>query len=295
MNDEVEMTLNLKDLLYRILKKWRSIILGAIIVALLLGGFRFASGIRLLLDEESMEEAQAAYEITLGDYEATGERLRTTISNLRSDLEYQQWYNESSVLMQIDPDEKWESSFTIYVDAKYQIDPALSYQNTDRTYRLVSAYSSFLQSGEVYLSLLDALDYVDELVLLREIYSVSADAGSASLTVRVTGKSEEDVIRFRDAVKDLLAKEHAVLEKTIGDHGYGILQESVYSVVDRNLDNQQKANLLKVTDYSNQLGETQQQLEDWNEEEEPKPEYGLKYTIKQTIKNIADARSNFFR
>ena len=56
MNDEVEMTLNLKDLLYRILKKWRSIILGAIIVALLLGGFRFASGIRLLLDEESMEE-----------------------------------------------------------------------------------------------------------------------------------------------------------------------------------------------------------------------------------------------
>lgn len=282
--NEMEMELNLKDLLYRVLKKWRSIILGAVIVALLLGAVRFASGMRLYLDKEALQEAQNAYEITLSDYEATGERLRTTISNLRSDLEHQQWYNDRSVLMQIDPTEKWEGSFTIYVDAKYQIDPALSYQNTDRTYRLVSAYAGFLQSGEVYLSLLDALDYVDELIMLREIYSVSSDVNSASVTVKVTGRSQEDVLQIRDAVKDLLDKEHTALVKTIGDHDYGILQESVYSVTDLNLDTMQKENILKISDYTNQIGTTQQELEEWSQEAEPRPEYGLEYTIKQTIK-----------
>ena len=283
---ENEKVINLKDMLYRTLKLWRKILVGAIIIALLAGLYQVYRGMRPMLDSNAMEELQEKYEITLRDYEATGERLKTNIDNLRDQSANQQEYNEKSVLMKIDPMDKWNGSFQLYIDSKYQIDPNLSYQNIDMTNRLISAYSSFLRSGELQKELLAQIPGIDEIRFLTEIYSVSADPGTATITVNTVGVTESDVQQMLSFVKTKLAEQYEVVRNVIGDHSYEILTESYYSTIDLDLDDTQKNNLLAITEYANKIGETNAELAEWEKKPAPEPEFGTWYTVKQTAKFI---------
>ena len=278
--------IDLKDMLYYVLKLWRKIIAFAIIIALLAGLYQVFLGLNVLLDEEKYSEAQGKYEIELRDYEATGERLRTSISNLREQSAHQQEYNEKSVLMKIDPLEKWVGSFQVYIDSQYQIDPSLSYQNLDMTNRLISAYTSYLGSGELYQEIVAQTQGIDEIRFLSEIFDVSADPGTAMITVRCVGAAESDVRQILGFVKSRIAEEYETVQNAIGDHSYQILTESVFSTIDLGLDSMQKSNLLSIADYDNQIGDTNEALNEWEKTSKPKQEFGLWHTIKQAIKSI---------
>lgn len=284
--NNVEYEIDLKDLLYRIMKRWRRIIVGAIIIALVAGMFKFVTGMLELTDSEKLAAAESKYAIALADYEATGEKLRTTIQNLQDDSANQQEYNDKSALMKIDPMNKWVGSFVLYIDSKYQIDPSLTYQNTDRTNRLLIAYSGYLKSGEFYNELLSKTDIVDEIRFLNEIYWVTVDSGASSVTVNSIGKSESDVREILDLVKEALAEKSATFKTAIGDHSYDILMESVYSTIDLDLDETQKKNLLAVSEYANQIGEADTKLTEWEETPAPRAEYGMLYTVKQAVKFV---------
>lgn len=281
-----ERVINLKDMLYWTLKHWRKILAGAVIIALLAGAYKMYSGLRVLLDDEKYADAQEKYEITLADYKATGERLKTKIVNLREQSAHQQEYNEKSVLMKIDPMDKWSGYFQIYIDSKYQIDPSLSYQNLDMTNRLISAYASYLRSGELYQEILAQMPGIDEIRFLTEVYGVSADPGTATLMVSCVGASEADVRQLLGFAKTKFAEKFETVRSAIGDHSYEVLTESVYSTIDLNLEATQKSNLEAIADYANAIGETNEQLSEWEKEPEPRPEYGAWYTTKQMIKFI---------
>ena len=267
---ETEREIDLKDLLYRCLKNWRKVVVGAIVIGLLAALFQVFSGVRILLDDEALTEAQEKYEIALNDYEATGELLRTSIVNLRDQSEKQQEYNEKSELMKIDPMNKWVGNFQLYVNSKYQIDPSLTYQNIDLTNRLVSAYSSYLRSGELYKEIIEELGTVDEIRFLTEIYSASADPGTATITVNCVGKSEEDIRALLGFVQQKIAERYDTIKNTIGDHSVDVLTESVYSTIDLDLDEKQKANLQAISEYANAIGEKNTELSEWEEKPESK-------------------------
>jgi len=278
--------IDLKDLLYRTFRRWRSVLIGAVIIALLAALSRVASGVILMLDEEKLAEVNEKYVIAVSDYEATGERLRTNIVNLRAQSENQQEYNNKSELMKIDPMNKWNGHLQLYVDSKYQIDPSLTYQNIDLTNRLVSAYSSYLRSGELYTEIMEQLDTVDEIRFLSEIYNVSADPGTATIAVNCMGVSEAAVRELLDFVKLKIANRYETIRDAIGDHGVEIMTESVYSTIDLDLDAKQKANILAISDYANAIGEKSAELTEWENKAPPEMEYGTWYTAKQAIKAL---------
>ncbi len=283
---EPEREIDLKDLVYRCLKKWRKIVIGAIVIALIAALFQVYSGMRIMMDKNKLEEAEARYEIVLNDHEATGERLRTNIVNLRAQSERQQEYNKKSELMKIDPMNKWVGNFQFYINSKYQIDPSLSYQNIDLTNRLVSAYANYLQSGEFYNELLGQINSIDEIRFLTEIYNVSAEPGIATITLNCVGKSEADIRSLLDFVKLKITERSEAIRTVIGDHSVEILTESVYSTIDLGLDEMQKANILAISEYANSIGEKNEELSKWEEEPEPKKEFGTKYTVKEAIKYL---------
>ena len=285
-NMDTEREIDLKDLLYRAIKKWRGIVIGAIIIGLLAALYQAASGLRTMLDDEALAEAQAKYEIAVDDHEATGERLRTSIEILRDQSANQQEYNDKSELMKIDPMNKWNGNFQIYIDSKYQIDPTMTYQNIDLTGRLVSAYSSYLRSGEMYTELLNEIDWVDEIRFLTEIYSVSSDPNTATVTVRCVGKSETDIHEILGFVKQKITERYESIRTAIGDHDLEVLTESVYSTIDLELDATQKANLLAISEYANAIGEQNEKLTEWEKTPRPGREFGARYTVKQAIKYL---------
>jgi capsular polysaccharide biosynthesis protein len=279
-----EREIDLIDMLYRVAKNWRRIVVFAIIVAFLAAAYKIYTGVRVMTDDEALTKAQVQYEISLNDYNATGERIQANIENLKDKSSKQQEYNEKSELMKIDPMNKWNGSFQFYIDSGYHVNPNLTYQDVDLTGRIVSAYSSYLQSGELYSELLEEIDTVDEIRFLTEIYSAAPDSGAATITVSCVGKSEEDVRALLDAVKQKIAERYKTIRSAIGSHSYEIISESVYSSIDLELDETQKANLLAVSDYANAIGEENAKLTEWEHTAEPQPEYGTWYTTKKSIK-----------
>lgn len=278
--------IDLKDMLYWALRHWRKILKGAVVIALIAGLYQACSGLRVILDDQKLADARENYEIALRDYEATGERLKTSIINLRDQSTNQQEYNSKSMLMKINCMDKWSGNIVLYIDSKYQIDPTLTYQNLDMTNRLISAYAGYLRSGEFYQELLTLTPQIDEIRFLTEIFGVSADPGTATITVNCIGTTEAEVRQMLDFVKTKLAERFETIRNTIGDHSYNILTESAYSTIDLSLDATQKNNLLAVTEYANRIGETNKELSEWENSPEPQPEFGTLYTIKQTIKFI---------
>jgi capsular polysaccharide biosynthesis protein len=284
MNETMEKETDLKDLIYQVTKKWRKIIAGALIIAALAALFQVAFGVILLTDQKKLAEAQEKYAIAVDSHRATGERLQARIANLRDQSANQQEYNDKSVLMKIDPMNKWTGSFQFYVDSKYQIDPSLTYQTPDLTGRLIAAYSSYLRSGELYGELLANTDGVDEIRFLTEIYHVEVDQGAATINVQCIGITEEMVAGMLDFVKTKISERCSLIREAIGSHSYEIMTESIYSTIDFELDERQKANILALANYANDIGETSEALTEWEKEPVPKKKFGVWYTTKQAIK-----------
>ena len=286
LNNTVEREIDLKDLFYRVVKQWRWIIVGAIIIGVLAGLYKLGTGMLTLADEEKMAEAMENYQIDLDDYEATGRQLKTDIRDLRSSSAIQQEYNEKSVLMSIDPKNEWVGTFVMYVDSRYQIDPSLSYQNTDKTYRLIMAYNNYLTGGELYGEIIGQTDIVDEVRFLTEILTAEVDNNSASITVKCLGKSEENVQEILGLVKQAIQNKYQAIYDTIGEHDINILVESVYATIDVELDTLQKDNRKIVSDYAIQMGEINEELAEWGRSAKPRAEFGMDYTIRQAVKYL---------
>lgn len=281
-----EKVIDLKDMLYAICQKWRRVLCVALIIALLAALWQAFSGVRVMLSDEKMLDAQEKYAVKMSDYEATGERLRAQIDNLKEQSSRQQDYNSKSELMKIDPMNKWVGTFQLYIDSQYQIDPSLSFQNVDLTNRLISAYSSYLTSGGVYQEILERVDYLDEIRFLTEVYRVSSDPNTAIITVRCTGKSEADVRALAEIIKEKIDERSVTVSEAIGTHSHQVLTESFYPTIDLDLYDTQQANQLAVTNYANEIATSTDELSAWERKGQPGREFGAPYTVKQTIKYL---------
>lgn len=285
MENEMEFEIDLRDMLYRILVKWRIILRGAVIIGLILFGYKLVTGLLANQDSEAMEKAMAKYELEVSDWESKGEQINTKIDSLRLASAQQKNYNEKSLLMKINPMDKWVGSFTLNVETDTQFDPSLlSVQLTNPALRYLMAYSGYLESNELYQTVLDNTDIVDEMRFLTEILTQELDSDSSTVKVSCVGNDQAEIRKILELVKACLLNKYAEYKETFGDHRIEILSESLYSTVDPGLDATQKANLTKITDYSNQISQLISQEEAWEKSPMPKQRFGTKYVIKQAVK-----------
>ena len=61
MDNEMEFEINLRDMLYRVLMQWRVILRGAVIIGLLLFGYKLVTGLIANLDPETLQKAENKY------------------------------------------------------------------------------------------------------------------------------------------------------------------------------------------------------------------------------------------
>ena len=102
-NNNYEQEIDLKDLMFAVLRKWRPIIVIAVVFAVLLGALKTVKGIRQLGDEEYVKKNQDTYVMNLDQYNSTKGRLEKEIENLQQNIESQQEYKDHSILMNINP------------------------------------------------------------------------------------------------------------------------------------------------------------------------------------------------
>ena len=63
-----EQEIDLKELLFTLLYRWRPIVLAAVLLGLLLGGYKVVNGLRSQQDETAVEEAREQYDMELAAY-----------------------------------------------------------------------------------------------------------------------------------------------------------------------------------------------------------------------------------
>ena len=281
--NDTEMEINLKDLLYRILQRWRSVIAGAVIIGLLAGGFTALKGIMF---SDVTEEMEQRYQVTLTNYEARGEILKTDIERLWAAIDSQEEYNANSLLMDIDPMNEWMGTYNLYIDSNFKINPELSYQDIDLTSRLVRAYRAYLSGGEMYEEILARTDLVSDVKYLPEVLTAVADDSGSSVVITCKGGTRETVEELLGLTSEMLAAKYEEVREAVGDHEIQVMTQSVYTTVDLELLKQQKENLLKVTEDIKKIQELDKDLTTWEEEGEPKAEFGTEHAIKQAVKML---------
>ena len=94
MNEHYEQEIDLKWLLYRVLRSWRMIAVFAIVLAIAVGGVKLAMNLERLTDPEYVATKEANYARAHASWVATGENLEKSMENLADEQQKQQEYTE---------------------------------------------------------------------------------------------------------------------------------------------------------------------------------------------------------
>jgi len=285
MNETYEQEIDLKWLIYRVLRGWRSIVVWAIVIALVLGIGSFGLKVLKLQDPEFMAEAELKFEREHAGWVATGENYEAQLENIQEAKEEQQEYNEKSVLMAIDPLRDFHASFEMYVYYDYQIMPDMAYQNVDLSDRILKTYATYMTNGELQQYVIDNLSYDIERRFLSEILGVSVDYSSNMITVNVQNQSAERCQEILNLVQTALLAKYEDVRTMVAEHTLTTTNSAAYETVNLNLQETQKANLQAITNLDINLQEVNEEYLEWQlEEAEPEWEYTMFEVIKSAIK-----------
>lgn len=239
-SNNYEQEIDLKDLMFAVLRKWRPIILIAIVFALLLGAFKTVKGIQQLGDAEFVQKNQQTHKTNMDQYESTKKRLEREIQNLQDNIKSQQEYKEDSILMNINPYDEYVATTTMYISTDYQIMPGMMYQNPNAASSILKAYMSIAQNGEMYNYVLGKMNNQLGLRYLKELVKLEPDYNNNMLNITVVGDTEERTHKVMGWIMDSIETSKEKVVQSIGQHEINMVDESEYVTVDMELDAKQK-------------------------------------------------------
>ena len=292
-NNGYAQEIDLKDLLFAILRKWRTVLAVAVVLAVLLGGGKAFLAFRASRDVKGQTEKMDAYEREMDSYNTAKESGEREIENINDDIQAQQKYMDESVLMNMSPYDVCEASADLFVKTDYQIMPGMVYQNADYTDSILQAYQSAIGSAafQENVALVVSLEpqYLKELVSVRRGSFSSGDAQNPGytrytnlLTIQVRYSDKE---KAQEILNSILADVTALQEPiatTIGPHTVSVVNQVVGSTVDMDLAKLQKDNRNAITDLQKSLTDKEDALKELKEPQAPS--VGMSAVVKTGVK-----------
>lgn len=275
INKDYEQEIDLKDLFFQLLYCWRSILVVALIGAVLLGTIRF------IINETAhragkLTKWEKAYEIELQEFRDNLRNAREGVKTYTSLINEKNAYLDDSVYMKLDPQDEWYAFKRYYIQVDQSVLDALPQAvQEDPADRVSSAYSSTLKNGldsEEMEALLGTgkREYIDELV------GIGGDGGANTLTISVIGASEEDVLRQLAYFDDRLHNVCAPKAQAVAPHTLTLLDEDVRSRIDDSLSARQDEINQQLLAWQEALKEQKETLNEIEDKEEPKKPVGIK-------------------
>lgn len=259
MNDTYEQEIDLKDLLFFVLYKWRLVIVAAIVIAVLLGGYKFIRNLSNFRNQDYIKELEEQYEKDIESYEQSKAGFEWDIENLTANIDYELTYQENSVLFQVDPNNKQIASADIFV-AMY---PLL--QNSDSNTLLadpadtvVKAYNSVVTSGKFLIPFSEENNI--DISYLKELVQSELDYEGNMLTVTVTHKDENTAKELLDLTLKSLKSVEPEVQRQLGQHSIVVMNENASKVVDPELARSQKERMNNLTLMRKSLIEAEKSL-----------------------------------
>lgn len=283
-NNEYEEEIDLKDLLFYELYKWRPIILIALILSVLFGGYKvaretvFKQNEDIVMDTAEFEKEKVNYERMVAIYEREIANLEKLVINQKDYLEY-------SVLMNISAYEKPEASADIFVkldDSEWL--QGVEMVNLDPTDSIVKAYASNIAQNIEWNELVDKLG-VDE-IYLKELVSTSIDYASNTIRVGVCYSDLETADRILDEILQQTEQAQRDIYASLGKHTILVMNRASGVTNDTTLADRQKNINDRASNYQKNLIDKENALKGLEEPSEP-GDISRKQIAKSAIKYTA--------
>jgi capsular polysaccharide biosynthesis protein len=267
-NNMDEPEIDLKDLIFAVLRKWRLVILAAVIFAFLMGGYKYVKEFMNYRNEEYVSKLKDQYDSDLEQYKQIQSGYEWNIEKLTASIDYQEKYRENSILMKTDPYNEATAAVDIFVEV-----PALPQGNgvivtsVDPADGIVKAYASGLLQGTALQSVAKQMGI--DVMYLKELVKVTTDYEGNMLNVSVTYTDEEGADEILDGLLDRIESSCTEIQTNLGQHTIAIMNRNVGTVVDQTLADYQKKKLTDLTEMKKSLDNAEKELKELGEPSQP--------------------------
>ncbi|MDO4460277.1 MAG: hypothetical protein Q4C42_09440 [Clostridia bacterium] len=231
-----EITVSIKDLFYRILSKWRVMVVFALIFAIAGGAFSYVSSYKS--SQKAYDEFMAGQvedEDTEGDkelnailnlIEETGSVLNSTekkqvenafesYKDFTEQINQIQNYLNKSVKMNLNPNAVPTMTLQYLVDNHYEaVYPVIEY--TDFTEDIISSYNAKILNTNTCQQILNQIEWETDIAYVRELISVNKSANNI-MTIRIYAPDEATCEAIAVIIQQAIVTETPGVKKLYGD------------------------------------------------------------------------------
>ncbi len=269
MEHEYEPEIDIKNFLFYILYKWRTILFAGTFFCVLFSGYK---AITQMSDsyEELKPQKIREYELELAEYNLNQISYQQNIQIYEDWLAQQKVYMEKSVLMHTDPYRKPVAAADIFVrldDAEWTVLP--DNVSIDPTDSLIKMYTSYLHSNINWVPI-EELAGIEELYL-KELVAINTDYNSNSFTVTVTYSDGDTAVKMRDIIVNQILDRYQEMPPGVSAHTLMVSNQSLSYTIDEGLATSQKNNADIITGYEHTLLDYEKKLDELLELKPEKP------------------------
>ncbi len=240
-NPNYEPEIDIKDMFYHILAKWRSIIVVIILCTAAFGGYGYLKT-HVLNDgnDKEYEKEFDRYNKEVEIYEKSNQRVDDLVDSYSKQIDDLNEYLEKSVRMNIDPQNEWVATCDFFVVVDKSVLEELPDSNVqDPADSLLGYYQSVFQEI-AYDSEAQTIAGVSEEKYLNELVSWNISTGTNSFSISVIGKSEQQVRDILDFYMEKIDGEIKDMADSVMKHTLTHACDMAYMRVDQNLVTEKK-------------------------------------------------------
>lgn len=250
---EEEREIDLRDLGIYLLRRWRTLLFAAFVFAAVLGAVAGWKGYRQLNNIEMVQDSQKEFQAAEEQYRVSKTLLERQLSNIQKEIETQEEYKKTSILMNIDPYNEYKETAVYYITTDYQIMPGMVYQTPNIAPSVLNAYMKVAQNGEMIDYVLSKMQSELTIRNLKELIKVEADPGNQMLSITTVGNSKELAASIMKYIKEDLRSHKDIVSEVIGEHEISLVEAASVCTVDMDL-------VKQIGEYEDSLTELQTNL-----------------------------------
>ncbi len=266
---DFETGINLKDLFFHVLYRWRSILVFALILAAAFGARQYFS-LKTTHDAGKLTKEERQYQIDLQNYKENLQSNRNIVQDKTKRLQEQNDYRDGSIFIQLDAQSVWTASnkYLVRIDRSV-LDSLPENLSTDPADDVLSAYSAPLSEVTDQETLKEAFgtekaEYIDELI------TVNTNLAENTVTVSVVGPSKEAVQNGMSCIDAGMKAVAAGKAQGIYQHELMLASESVSMIPNEILASKQDELAKSMEENQKTLQTARQKVDDMEVKGEPK-------------------------
>ena len=235
-NPNYDIEINLSDLFYHLLARWRSIIIIALLGAVALCGYRFYKTRDTEANREAYDEQMEKYQHDVEAYE----RYDSMVDSYTSQLDALTLYQEKSLRMKIDPRNEWVARCDYFVELDKSVTEGFpDVISQDPTDELIAQYNSLFYDV-AFDAEAEKLAGVEEKEYLSELTTWAISTETNSFSITIIGDDEQKV---RDVLDYYMEKIEGSINESVNASTKHKLTDSnnmVFRRIDQTLVSDQK-------------------------------------------------------